>query len=75
MRERDSGGNQIDLKTVIRAREVNEATIMPILLWIVFPFAIWSACMQGGAPATVASDRPKRPDSSGPIDDWPAGRP
>jgi hypothetical protein len=24
---------------------------MPILLWIVYPFAIWSACMAQTAPA------------------------
>jgi hypothetical protein len=25
-------------------REVMEMNVMPILLWVVFPFAIWSAC-------------------------------
>jgi hypothetical protein len=25
-------------------REVMEMNVMPILLWVVFPFAVWSAC-------------------------------
>jgi len=26
---------------------------MPILLWIVYPFAIWSACMAQTAPVRI----------------------
>jgi hypothetical protein len=30
---------------------------MPILLWVVFPFAVWSACVGQLAPASKQSAR------------------
>jgi len=32
---------------------------MPILLWVVFPFAVWSACMDQTLSTTTTSDIPK----------------
>jgi hypothetical protein len=41
-----------------------ESSVMPILLWVVMPFAIWSACMGNAwmgqasiAPSTAAKPR------------------
>jgi len=33
---------------------------MPLLLWVVLPFALWSACMDSVAPAPVRAT-PNRP--------------
>jgi hypothetical protein len=32
---------------------------MPILLWVVFPFAIWSACVDQALSTIEASDMPR----------------
>jgi hypothetical protein len=32
---------------------------MPILLWIVFPFAVWSACMDQALSTIKTSDMPR----------------
>jgi hypothetical protein len=32
---------------------------MPILLWVVFPFAIWSACMGPALSTTKTNDMPR----------------
>jgi hypothetical protein len=31
---------------------------MPILLWVIFPFAIWSACVDAAAFQSKVSDKP-----------------
>jgi hypothetical protein len=34
---------------------------MPILLWVVFPFAIWSACVDPAALMRKTGDKPTEP--------------
>jgi len=36
-----------------------ERGVMPILLWIVFPFAVWSACMDQVLSVVKPSHTPK----------------
>jgi hypothetical protein len=37
---------------------------MPILLWIVFPFAIWSACVPGIAVLSAVGDKARGLDAT-----------
>jgi len=37
---------------------------MPILLWVIFPFAIWSACVPGVSNPITAGKRPEGLDAT-----------
>jgi hypothetical protein len=37
---------------------------MPILLWVIFPFAIWSACVPGVSNQITSGKRPEGLDAT-----------
>jgi len=40
-------------------------TSMPLLLWVVLPFAIWSACVNSIVPVPVKATRNRPPEFGG----------